>query len=117
MSILDHLVLAYLRKGQEYEVFKVYSQLLKIQIEVHGPNHSECQKTLTKINLLESGVNCNHLLSATEKVKDCCLSSDVNNHDQQSNYQDMRQLERFEKLLKVPNTWGRISFSIRSKHL
>lgn len=117
ISMLDHLVLAYLRKGQNSEALRVYSALLKIQIETYGPNHAECQKTLTKINLLEAGMDCNHLTSATKKVKDYYLVSDANNNNQRCHHQEEKQLERFEKLLKVPNTWGRVSLSVRSKYL
>jgi len=117
ISMLDHLVLAFHHKGKKREVLKVCSQMLKLQIEIYGPNHTECEKTMTKIKLLEDGVEsaCSkkRLHSTAEKVKDCCVLVDDVSKDQQRHYQEERQLERFEKLLKVPNTWGRISFMTR----
>jgi len=72
---------------------------------------------MTKIHLLKGGLKCssNHLHSTAEKVKDCCSLIDDDKNNQRCHHQEEKQLERFEKLLKVPNTRGKMKCS--SKHL
>ena len=81
IAIQDHLVLAYLRKGQNNDALNVYAKMLRTQIQTYGWNHTESQKTLTKINLLSGGKKCtysnDHLYSAAEKVKSCCFLADA----------------------------------------
>jgi len=121
ISMLDHLILALLRKGKKHGALKVCSQMLKLQIENYGPSHTECEQTMTKIKLLENGLESacskNRLQSTADKVKGCCVLVDNGNTDQHRHYQEERQLERFEKLLKAPNTWNRISFTPRNSFL
>jgi len=111
IAIRDHLVLALLRKGDNNEAYKEIDQVLRIQIELYGPDHPEIKKTLTKVHLLKGGMKCNsnHLNYTAEKVKGCCFLGDDDNNDQRRHHQEEKQLERFEKLLKVPHTWGRAS--------
>jgi len=117
IAIREHLILALLRKGKKHEAFNQFSEMLMMQIEIYGPNHPETQKTMTKIHLLKRGLKCssNHLYSTAEKVKGCCSLINDDKNNERCHHQEERQLERFEKLLKVTNTRGKMKCS--SNHL
>lgn len=68
----DTFIIA-MQDRQNNDALNVYAKMLRTQIQTYGWNHTESQKTLTKINLLSGGKKCtysnDHLHSAAKRLR------------------------------------------------
>lgn len=92
LAVMDHIALAYLKKGDKNHAIATYSKILTAQImENEGGDNVHCSQTLIKLNMLQAKKKDRKTIRAClKKVKEFIHENN-----------DPCQHQRLEKLLKV----------------
>lgn len=96
IGTMDHLAIAFVKKGSNAEAIKLYSKMLTAKIEAQGFKQEDCVTTLTKLSLLQLKRNDKKASTSCMNKIQSCLSS----------CSDPCEMERFEKLLKASKFSG-----------
>jgi len=96
IGTMDHLAIAFVKRGSNDEAMKIYSKILTAKIGAQGFKHEDCISTLTKLSLLQLKRNDKQASTSFMKKMQNCVSTST----------DPFEIERFEKLLKASKFSG-----------